>query len=456
MEAIVKNGGVVNEGNLEGLLKHASVALFRSLSKYVEVAKACSANKIIFVMDLSKEDAIQPILFQKGRKDPPNTLQEKKKVSCFLQSAMSPAQGTQKASKTNGEARRGAENVLASHLFSTAEGLGVVRSVLLGAVRQVPVEHNFAVEFVGCREADFLCLNNDYTAEKGVLAKRETGVGVLVFTLDGDLGTQIPHGEGSLNRTFVQIVISGMDVRIRTPRQLFQAVLSEICKTLVCSVPIVQLYLGYNEEEDFHMTVEQKFCLLLMTGPAMGDYSLRKEESRFLKDQEGVLPTEPYFQLLRAFYGWLKLRKCAVSFLSLIECLQNCKISYFEQSAARKKQKLRLERALRSVDSQIEIFYAGLCRSLTMFPFGLWKEKMMLQYLNFWTGLPEVLSFAELNGWLKAARDCNFSVVNLLQESDADSGQSMSQGFFKGQFWSSLLEITEEKVVVVVNFVVLK
>lgn len=326
--------------------------------------------------------------------------------------------------------------LVADLLHVTHEGHALARVLLSGAINMLRGRFkSLFVELAECREADFACLNCPWTFYNGKMTPRAPSAGVVVITLDGDLATQIPYGDGCRTRVFLQVLVTGQDFLVRRPADLQRAVVKEMVYSMAKECPVETLFL-----ENFQsVTVAQRLFCFLMWSVAMGDYTLRIKESHFLRDADGFLKTEPLFQVYRAFYSIVKKQgeNADVSWPHLIWVAEHGRISYFE-AAGLEKSRNRLVAALKDTGNQLEIFYGGISRVVSMFPLRSDRQAPLEMFLKMWprnhhrSPMKHLYQLVNERGWIQQARDLDFSIRPVIL--DFEKATSFVSKWFKPAF----------------------
>ncbi len=393
LKAVVAlHGNSLDDENEEVFFASAKQALIGELYNYFVASEALGAKYMLIVLDAWKDDVV---LMHKGRCAADDDLlsgQDEAKMESFMSDCASTLgrQGQQSALKTDAEGIAAVSGLLANLLHTTHEGQALCRVLLSGAIDALRSRFtSFSVELAECREADFACLNCPWTFRNGKMFPRPPACGVVVITLDGDLATQIPYGIGCRTRVFLQVLVVGNDFLVRRPEDLQRTILKEIVETFAKECRLQTLFL----ETMVNLSVEQLLFCFLMWSVGMSDYTLRIKESHFLRDGEGFLRTEPLFQVYRAFFAICRNQGCRadVSWPHLVWVAQNAKISYFDAAAESqakqktlRKSRARLVQALKHVDNQLEVFYGGISRLVSMFPFRVDREAPLQIFLRMW------------------------------------------------------------------------
>lgn len=436
LKGLLECKGELSIDHTEEFVVAAVRGLVAELWDYCIVAEALGAEYLLIVLDAWKEDVV---LLHKGRHAKDEKLIEEHdvaKLTSFMGDCGTTIgrKGQQSAMKTDAEAFRQVSAVVADLLHRTQSGHAMVRLILDRAVNKLCSKFpSLRFEVGECYEADFACLNGPWTFRDGVMVPRAANCGVVVMTLDGDLATQIPYGVGCQDRVFLQVLVTGSDVLIRRPQDLQTAVLREMVQTFAETVPARTLFLENLDPQT--LSVAQRLNLFLMLGPAMGDYTLRVKESRFLKDAKGFLPTEPYFQVMRAFVAICmdKGNDADVSWPHIIWVAKTTTISYFEASHKKSKQRNRLIAALEDVENQREVFYGGLSRLVSMFPLKEDRQCVLPVFYTMWPrkrmhGLYQVVE----EKWLDEAAQVDFRIRPIHLE--AHLAYSFITEFFRPAF----------------------
>lgn len=423
---IALHGQGLDDNNEAVFFEAAKQALVAELYNYFVASEALGAQHLLIVLDAWKEDVE---LMHKGRGAPDDTVlseQDQAKMDSFMAACASTLgrKGQQSAMLTESQAVSTVSVLLGDLLHVTREGHALSRvllSLAIGTLRdRFP---SLSIELAECREADFACLNCPQTFRDGKMIARAPNAGVVVITLDGDLATQIPYGDGCSTRVFLQVLVIGNDLLVRRPEDLQKAVLKEMVENMAKDCPVSTLFLEKME----NVAVEQRLFCFFMLAVAMGDYTLRIKESHFLRDMDGFLKTEPLFQVYRAFYAVCRKQgsNADVSWPHFIWVAKNSKISYFEAAGNPEKEKSlgklrnRLVEALKDIDNQLEVFYGGICRLVSMFPFGD-REVPLQLFLQMWPEdhysmpMKKLHEIVKGRGWIEKARQLVFSISPVL------------------------------------------
>lgn len=397
--------------NWDTFFDKACQALIAELYPYMVFCAAVGAKHLVIGLDGMKKD-VQ--LMQKGRASLDRTSHEERKLERFqadCSKALKPGQAS--SNLTSGEAFARVAALVASLLHETQAGHALTEMLVEKAIDVLQGQFSSTtIHHCVVREADFLCLNGSFTFRAGELVERDANTNVAVITWDGDLATQVPFGAGCRTRKFYQVILDGGDVCVRQPQDMWKAVLKEVSVGFVERVGDVQsLFL----ENIANISPSQQLALFYSCIIGGNDYTARGQH--FLEDEDGRLPSQSFFLLLRAF-GAICMNhadKGMVPDISLphLIWLANAEngfaITKLDSTPVQKKRRERLCHALEMTSNQVEWFYQLLSRAVTMFPRLTERLVILPVLLSFFPEKRMPRLYATLDRrWIKRAQTLEF------------------------------------------------